>query len=93
MGADGFGGYSGTNGAPPFPGEDFLVNAPAGLSFPVDIRGGNVVISVEPVPDNSAAPFLLKPLAHMPAAVAAVHSALSMNQNLASIPSGSFMRK
>lgn len=93
MGADSFAGFSGNNGAPPFPGEDFLENAPAGLSFPVDVRGGNVVISVEPVPDNSAAPFLLKPLVHIPALDAGVHSALSMNQNLGSIPVGSFVRK
>lgn len=93
MGADSFGGFSGNNGAPPFPGEDFLVNAPTGLTFPIDVRGGTVVISVEPVPDNSVAPFLLKPLAHMTPADAMVHSAIGMQQNLASIPSGSFMRK
>lgn len=93
MGADSFGGFSGNNGAPPFPGEDFLVNAPAGLNFPVDVRGGTVVISVEPVPDNSAAPFAIKPLAHMTPADAMVHSAIGMLQNLESIPSGSFMRK
>ncbi len=54
--------YSGVQQGPPFPGEDFLMNAPTGLTFPTDLSGGKAVISVEPVPDNSDAPFLLKPL-------------------------------
>ncbi len=57
--------FSGTNPGPPFPGEDFLVNAPDGLMFPTDIRGKVAVISIEPYPDNSTAPFVLKPLAGM----------------------------
>ena len=47
---------------PPVPGEDFFENAPDGVDFPMDVRGRTVVISVEPWPDNSPAPFLLKPL-------------------------------
>ena len=47
---------------PPFPGEDFLKDAPEGVTFPTDLAGAVVVISVEPYPDNSAAPFVLKPL-------------------------------
>lgn len=54
--------YSQTLAGPPFPGEDFLKNAPAGLTFPTDLSGAKVVISIEPMPDNSSAPFLLKPL-------------------------------
>ena len=50
---------------PAFPGEDFLQNAPSGLSFPLDLRGYATVISVEPYPDNSPAPFTLKPLLHI----------------------------
>ena len=61
-GADMFNGFSGTEGTPAFPGEDFVKNAPAGLTFPTDLSGGKVVISVEPSPDNSPKPFLLKPL-------------------------------
>ena len=52
-----------SNAGPPVPGEDFFNNAPAGETFPLDVRGRMVVISVEPVPDNSPAPFALKPLA------------------------------
>lgn len=63
-GADTSPGFSGPQAAPGFPGEDFLTNAPAGLTFPTDLKGKTVVISVEPVPDNSPEPFTLKPLAH-----------------------------
>ncbi len=47
---------------PPLPGEDFFRNAPEGVTFPLDVRGKAVIISVEPFPDDSAAPFVLKPL-------------------------------
>ena len=60
--ADDFDGFSGDQGGPAFPGEDFIVNAPEGLVFPTDLTGTTVVISVEPSPDNSPAPFTLKPL-------------------------------
>jgi len=54
--------YSGTLAGPDFPGEDFLRNAPAGLSFPTSLEGATIVISVEPNPDNDSAPFVIKPL-------------------------------
>jgi hypothetical protein len=54
--------YSGAESGPPFPGEDFLFNAPEGLTFPVDLAGKVAVISVEPSPDDSPSPFALKPL-------------------------------
>lgn len=63
--ADDFNPFSGTaNPAPPFPGEDFLNNAvaPDGLTFPTDLRGSGVVISIEPVGDTDPSPFFLKPL-------------------------------
>jgi len=66
-GADGF-----------FPGEDFLVGAPNGVTFPLDLRGETIVISVEPSPDNSPAPFALKPLAHMVSATAPDHTPIDM---------------
>jgi len=75
--------YSGTMAGPPFPGEDFIVNAPAGLNFPTDLRGGTAVISVEPYPDNSAAPFLLKPLVSPIGGTAEDHAPLQMNNNAA----------
>ena len=60
--ADDFDGFSGDQGGPPFPGEDFIVNAPEGVEFPTDLTEATIVISVEPDPDDSPAPFALKPL-------------------------------
>lgn len=48
--------YSGNEPAPEFPGEDFLMNAPEGLTFPTDLRGRTLIISVEPYYEN-VAPF------------------------------------
>ncbi len=63
-GPDDFGGFSGPLGNPPFPGEDFIVNAPDGLEFPLDLRGvGTVVLTIEPADDDSPAPFAMRPLA------------------------------
>ena len=42
---------------PPFPGDDFIDPA-------VNLVGHTAVISVEPDPDDSSAPFALKPLTH-----------------------------
>ena len=77
---------------PGFPGEDFLQNAPAGMTFPTDLRGATIVISVEPSPDNSPMPFTLKPLAHMVPATAMTHTAISMEIGPVAIISGSVTR-
>lgn len=74
-----------------FPGEDFLMNAPSGLTFPTDIAGGTAVISVEPYPDNSPNPFTLKPLVHNIPASAVDHTVYNMEQNL-SFPTGTVTR-
>lgn len=76
---------------PPVPGEDFFLNAPSGETFPLDIRNRTVVISVEPVPDNSPAPFAMKPLVGVSgmATAPAVHN---FGQNLGSLPNGSVSR-
>jgi hypothetical protein len=79
--------FSGPNPGPPVPGEDFFENAPTGIAFPLDVRGRTVVISVEPFPDNSPAPFLLKPLV----GVAGQETAPSTHDfgfNAASLPTG-----
>lgn len=56
--SDGAGPAAGPNAGPPFPGQDFV-------NPPMDLVGTTVVISVEPEPDNSPAPFTLKPLVDM----------------------------
>lgn len=86
--------YSGDSAGPPFPGEDFLVNAPAGLSFPLDLSGSLAVISVEPSPDNSPDPFSLKPLIHTIPNNAAIHTGYQMNnQATVSNPIGNVTRR
>ena len=85
--------FSGPLGGPPFPGEDFITNAPAGLSFPTDLSGGIAVVTVEPYPDNSPAPFLLKPLVRMIPNPATVHFTYSMNSNSGSFPTGTATKK
>ncbi|MDW3178122.1 MAG: anti-sigma factor [Acidimicrobiia bacterium] len=62
--ADDFNGFSGTDATGPnYPGEDFIQNAPEGLTFPTDLTGSTVVVSIEPQDDDSPAPFAFKPLA------------------------------
>ncbi len=55
--------HSGELPGPTVPGEDLLLNAPDGFTFPADLRGQRIVVSVEPEPDDSERPFTLKPLA------------------------------
>lgn len=50
-GVDQFNGYGSTSAPLPFPGEDFLTNAPAGLTFPLNLSGAKVYITME-VNDN-----------------------------------------
>jgi len=85
--------YSGASPGPAYPGEDFLQNAPAGLTFPLDLSGSTAVISVEPTPDNSPAPFSLKPLVHTIPDNAAFHTGYDMVNNAANTnPSGTVTR-
>ncbi len=85
--------FSGMDGTgPSYPGEDFIQNAPAGLSFPTDLTNATIVISIEPQPDNSPKPFAFKPFVSMPAGASA-HTAISMtNQVDSNFPSGTVTR-
>ena len=87
--------FSGTenNVGPPVPGEDFLLNAPTGVAFPLDVRGKTIVISIEPKPDNSPGPFLLKPLVREEVpATAQSGDTFSFTKKLGSLPSGTVVR-
>lgn len=78
---------------PPFPGEDYVAMAPAGLTFPTDLSGATMVISIEPVPDDSPLPFAFKPLAGTTPANAMDHNTYEMMSNVGnSFPSGSVSR-
>ena len=75
--------FSGPNEGPPFPGEDFLVNAPEGVEFPTNLQGATIVISIEPDPDDSPAPFALKPLVgEVPADAEIAPTSYDLGQNL-----------
>jgi hypothetical protein len=93
---DGSNMFSGTAdmAGPPIPGEDFFNNSPSmSITFPLNLRGKTTVISVEPEPDNSPLPFLLKPLISMIDTAAATAPAIhNFNQNLSSIPTGTVTR-
>ena len=85
--------FKGDSGdGPGYPGEDFLKNAPSGLTFPTDLKGTTIVVSVEPSPDNSPAPFTLKPLAHVVPTDAMNHTTISMGTGPVSSITGSVMR-
>ncbi len=82
------------NAGPPVPGEDFFLNAPEGVDFPLDVRGKTAVISLEPYPDNSTKPFSIKPLVSMVAEDAGTAPTVhTFGANLASFPSGTITRK
>lgn len=82
--------YSGNAVGPQFPGEDFLNNAPEGLTFPIDITGATTFISIEPVPDNSSEPFMLKPLIDQIPSTGG-ESTYSLDRNLV-FPTGTITR-
>ena len=73
--------YSGPEPTPPFPGEDFVENAPSGLTFPTSLEGDPIVLTIEPDPDNSPAPFLLKPLVGVVPDPAMDHTVYMMDNN------------
>ena len=87
--ADFFDDFSGEMSGPPFPGEDFLMNAPSGVMFPIDLAGGTAVISIEPFPDDSPAPFALKPLVGAIPSDATDRIVYTMENNANSFPEGS----
>lgn len=82
--------FSGMDGSgPPFPGEDYVANAPGSLTFPTDLSGATMVISIEPNPDNNPAPFMYKPLVGNAPANAQDHVTYSMQSNVnGSFPTG-----
>ncbi|APZ47221.1 hypothetical protein BW723_13425 [Polaribacter reichenbachii] len=85
--------YKGSlNNGPAFPGEDYVMGSAAGVDFPTDLKDATIVISVEPYPDNSAAPFTLKPLANVVPASAMNHSVLSLEAGPISVLTGTVSR-
>jgi hypothetical protein len=80
---DAAGPTAGMDGFPPFPGQDFIDPA-------LDLVGGAAVISVEPEPDDSPMPFVLKPLLDGEISDEGLGGAQDMANNAASTnPTGS----
>lgn len=81
--------FSGPDPAPPLVGEDYLINAPDGFTFPVDLRGMEVFISVEPIPDPSPASSGIVPLSGIIPADAIDHTHYFVdNVSSSRMPSG-----
>ena len=79
--SDGAGPDAGPDGFPPFPGQDFITPAQS-------LIGYAAVISVEPSPDNSPAPFALKPLVDSNIEDIAPPTTQSAANNAAGAPTG-----
>jgi hypothetical protein len=83
--SDGAGPTAGPKAGPAFPGQDYIDPS-------MDLtQGYKAVISIEPDPDNSPAPFALKPLVGM-IVDAGDHVNQVMDNNAASFPSGTASR-
>jgi hypothetical protein len=87
--------FSGPLPGPPFPGEDFLHNLPAGVSTPVNLADGSSVAVVTIEPDlggtdpTGPGPFSIKPLIGAIPEGAADHTSIPLQRDLSSVPSGS----
>lgn len=80
--------FSGSLHGLPFPEEELLKNALTGITFPTILISGVAVISIEPNPDNSSAPFALKTLVGNIPSNAAEHFKYDMsNQSVSNNPS------
>lgn len=83
-----------TASGPPFPGEDFLINAPTGLTFPLELDGNMAFISLEPVVgDDTTAPSFLRPLEAVIPKPAQNGMEYSMENNTSEFPTGVVYRE
>lgn len=80
--------FSGSEPAPQFPGEDFLLNAPAGLVFPADLGGARLLLTLEPVLDDTADPSQLVVLEAVLPAVVQGGEIIELTNRTADFPSG-----
>jgi len=73
---------------PPEPGEDYLLNAPPGLTFPVDLAGMDLYVTIEPDPDDSPEPFGLKTLVGTVPVNAVSHHTYILRPGFMDFPTG-----
>jgi hypothetical protein len=90
-GADSAAAYSGTLDAPAFPGEDFLAGAPTGLTFPPNLSGATVFVTLEPWMEwdvDRDAPFPFRILEAQIPADATPQTVYEMTSLVDQLPSG-----
>ncbi|MCE5273479.1 hypothetical protein LLH00_19550 [bacterium] len=83
--------YGSAWSAPAFPGQDFLINAPSGLTFPTDLSGSEIMVTVEPLDAydlDKSKPFYLKVLSGQVPAGAADHATYFLNKDTGGLPTG-----
>jgi hypothetical protein len=79
---------------PPFPGEDFLANLPAGVTSPVDLADGSsmIVLTVEPhlggIDPTGSGPFSIKPLLVAVPSDAEPMMSIALERDLSTVPGG-----
>ncbi|MCH7824145.1 MAG: hypothetical protein IH849_05035 [Acidobacteria bacterium] len=80
--------WSGPLEAPAFPGEDFLANAPQGFTFPADLSGAQLLVTLEPILNDTVLPFQLVILqGTLPAAIAG-GEIIELTNRSANFPTG-----
>ena len=84
--ADDFDGFSGDQGGPPLPGEDFLLSPPPGLTFPVDLAGMTTFVTLEPAVDPDPAPSGLTILSGAIPSDAIDHTVYDMASTVDALP-------
>jgi hypothetical protein len=86
--------FSGPLPAPPFPGEDLLMNLPGGVTPPVDLADGasTIVLTVEPdlggTDPTGDGPFSIKPLLVGVPSGAETHTSIGLERDLSTVPRG-----
>jgi hypothetical protein len=86
--------FSGSLAGPPFPGEDFLANLPAGVTSPVDLADGSsmIVLTVEPhlggIDPTGSGPFSIKPLLVAVPSDAEPMMSIALERDLSTVPGG-----
>ncbi len=83
--------YGSAWSAPAFPGQDFLINAPSGLTFPTDLSGCQVMVTVELLDSydlEKSKPFFLKVLSAQVPAGASDHTTYYMTSETGGLPTG-----
>lgn len=73
---------------PPEPGEDYMLNPPPGLEFPVDLSGEPIYVTIEPDPDNSPEPFNLRTLTGVVPENAVSHHTYILDPGWMNFPTG-----